>query len=108
MEKVASRIEIALDKVLPDSAIVNVVLLTMLFAITGFQPSWKKFTLQFQKSLSGTKITIAILAVFTSVTFFGDGQLGAVKEATAQEKYDRLSSPNDRACRPDPRGAPNG
>ena len=90
IEKAASRVEVALDKVLPHSAIVNTALLAVLFSINVLRPSWKKFTLQFQKILSGTKTAVAIIAVFTGVTFFGDGQLGAVKEATAQEKYDRL------------------
>jgi hypothetical protein len=89
-EKAASWIEIALDKVLPHSGIANASLLAVLFAINVLRPSWKRVTQQFQKILSGTKTALAIVAVFTSVTFFGDGQLGAVKEATAQEKYDRL------------------
>ena len=89
-EKSASRIEIALDKVLPHSAIANASLLAALFVINVLRPSWKNVTQQFQKILSGTKTALPILAVVTSVTFFGDGQLGAVREATAQEKYDRL------------------
>lgn len=95
VEKAASLADVTLDKVLPHSIIVNVVLLAFLFAISVLRPSWKKLTQRFQKILSGAKTVAAVIAVFTGVTFFGDGQLGRIIEATAQEKFDRL---NDQAA----------
>lgn len=89
-EKVASWCEITFDSILPHSATVNIILLTFFFAINLLGPNWQKWTGRTQKALSRAKSAAAVLAVITSCTFFGSGQAGALLEATAEEKYNRL------------------
>ena len=90
LEVTASRCEITLEKLLPHSLFVNLMLLATLFAVNLLHPAWEMWTTRFRKAISLAKTVATVLAVFTSFTFFGYGQADAFLEATAEEKYERL------------------
>jgi hypothetical protein len=91
-QSAADRAERILDKAVPHSIFVSVMLLAFLFTINVLRPSWKKLTHGFQQILAATKAVASVIAVFTSVSFFGDGQLPRVINAINQEKHDRTSA----------------
>jgi hypothetical protein len=90
IEKAAIYSEVKLKEVLPESILVNIVLLVLLFSINVRHPTWKTWTGRFQKVISGTRSLATVLAVVTSFTFFGTAQAALFVKATAEEKYTRL------------------
>jgi hypothetical protein len=90
IEKIASVCEVTLEKLSPFPLLFNLLLLAAIFAVNMWYPQLKAWTRRFEKSMVLGKTAVSVLAVFTSVTFFGTGQTAALHELTAQEKYDRL------------------
>jgi hypothetical protein len=94
VETFLSRYELVLKAILPASLGANLGLFALFFALNIFRPSWKRWTGRFQRAISLTKSISAVLAVVTSFTFFGVRQAGAIKELTAEEKFERLKNEN--------------
>lgn len=90
IERISSICEVTLEKLSPIPLLFNLLLLAAIFGVNMWYPRLKAWTRRFEKSLEWGKSAVSVLAVFTSVTFFGAGQAAALHELTAQQKYDRL------------------
>ncbi|MEJ1961775.1 MAG: hypothetical protein WDO56_09585 [Gammaproteobacteria bacterium] len=71
---------------------VNVALLLGFFALNVRKPEWKPWSDRAEKSIARLGAITAILAEFTSFSFFSIGQSGLLLKATADEKFDRLKN----------------
>jgi hypothetical protein len=99
MESAASNCEMLVERLLPSSGYVNLGLFALLFAVSFLSPIAARWSGRVKKTIDGTKTVVAVLAVFTSFTFFGEAQSQRFKSATAEEKYARLRDQSDAAAK---------
>jgi hypothetical protein len=98
IESAASTCEIFLERVLPSSGYVNFGLFGLFLCANVLSPSTVRWSGRIEKTIARAKSLAAVLAVFTSFTFFGEQQSPLFTRAVAEEKYARLKDQSDTAA----------
>lgn len=89
IESTAYDVNQMLDVVLPKALWVRLTILLGIMTTSLMFPFLGKWSTRFDKTLATAKNVSGVLAIFISMTVFGEGQSGKIGESVANEKYKR-------------------